>query len=181
MPKPYLIAACVLAAAVSHADAPTSSSLHHAATTAPALPPCAPLPSEPLSDADLARLVPANSPGKVRVAWKTESQEDTYGFNILRSRRAEGPYARINTAAFPGEGTSSSPKSYCFEDNSVARGEVYFYQVEEVTNQGARTIIEGTAATRVKVKTVEEERAWLKKKAADAANAPTAPEPKPNR
>lgn len=130
---------------------------------------CGVLPTEELSDEQLAILVPEGSPGSVRIAWKTESQEETYGFNILRSNEKSGPYVAVNDRIIPGEGTTNIPRGYCFEDVGVTRGAVYFYQIEEVTNSGTKTIIEGTAGTRIKVKTVDEERAWLKKKAAQAS------------
>lgn len=131
--------------------------------------PCADLPSGQLTDEQLAELVTADSPGRVRVAWKTESQEETYGFNIMRSDSADGKYAAINSTIIPGEGTSNIPKGYCFEDSGLKRGAIFYYQIQEITNSGSKTIVEGTAATRVQVKTVAEEREWLKKKA--AANA----------
>ncbi len=127
---------------------------------------CGSLPQGKLTDAELEKLVPENSNGRVRVAWGTESQEETYGFNILRADKADGPYIPVNKAIIPGEGTTNAPQSYCYEDSGLPRGRAYFYQIQEVTNSGGKTIVEGTAATRVSVKTVEEERSWLKKKAA---------------
>lgn len=139
-------------------------------TPTAALSPCGELPQGNLSDAELEKLVPVNSNGRVRVAWGTESQEETYGFNILRADKVEGPYSAINESVLPGEGTTSVPHKYCFEDAGLQRGRVYFYQIEEVTNSGTKTIVDGTAGTRVAVKTVDEERAWLKKKAAQSTS-----------
>jgi hypothetical protein len=137
-------------------------------TSSVALVPCGELPQGDLTDAELEKLAPTGSCGRVRVAWGTESQEETYGFNILRSDSTEGPYVAINASIIPGEGTSNAPHKYCFEDAGVERGRVYYYQIEEVTNAGTKNIIEGTAGTKVAVKTVQEERAWLKKKAAQS-------------
>jgi hypothetical protein len=131
--------------------------------------PCTELPTGIVTEAELAKLAPEGSNGRVRIAWKTESQEDTYGFNILRADNEEGPYAALNTAIIPGEGTTNVPKAYCYEDVSVKRGQTYFYQIEEITTLGEKAIVEGTAGTRVKVKTVPEEREWLKRRAAKAA------------
>lgn len=149
-----------------------STSTADSASTAPVrtkLPPCEELPTGDLSEKDLERLVPEGSNGKVRIRWKTESQEDNYGFNIMRKDREEGEYDRINSSIIPGEGTTNIPKEYCFEDRAVERGKVYFYYIESISNAGLREVVEGTMDTRVKVKTVEEERAWLKKRAAEAA------------
>lgn len=149
-----------------------------AQVTSSTLAPCGELPVGRLSDADLKQLVPDNSPGRVRVVWQTESQEDTYGFNILKSDTADGHYKPVNTRVIPGEGTTNVRKVYCFEDVGLERGRVYFYQIEEVTNAGQRSIVKGTEKARVQVKTVDEERTWLKKKALEAeksAAEPTSP------
>lgn len=137
-------------------------------TTQTGVAPCSELPKGKLTQDELRSHAPDGSPGRVRVAWKTESQENTYGFNILRADSESGPYVAINKAIIPGEGTTNVPTAYCFEDTSVKRGQTYFYQIEEVTTLGEKNIVEGTAATRVKVKTVQEEREWLQKKAAEA-------------
>lgn len=149
----------------------TATATQDAPTTTSALPPCAELPKGALTEDELKTLAPDESPGRVRIGWKTESQDETYGFNILRANHREGPYRAINPAIIPGEGTTNVPKGYCFEDTTVKRGQTYFYQIEEVTNAGIRTIVEGTQGTMVKVKTVAEERQWLKEKADAAASA----------
>ena len=64
--------------------------------------PCAPLPKGDLSDDDLRRLVPDDSPGRVFIRWRVESQDDNYGFNIYRSEKADGPYTKINAYIVPG-------------------------------------------------------------------------------
>jgi len=128
------------------------------------LSPCRPLPTPPITRQDLVKLVPDDSPGRILIRWRTETQEDNLGFNIYRSRSPEGPYERINKGLIPGEGSTNIPKDYCFEDKPLPRGEVFYYQIESVSISGVREILEGTKATRVKVKTVEEEREWLWKK-----------------
>jgi len=134
-------------------------------TSSAALVPCGKLPTSKLTDQELSRLIPDKSPGRVRIAWATETQTDTYGFNILKSDTPDGPYKPVNKAIIPGEGTTNVPSSYCFEESGLERGRVYYYQVEEITNAGDKSIIPGTAASRIKVKSVTEERAWLKSKA----------------
>jgi len=134
-------------------------------TSSAALVPCSPLPTGKLTDQQLSRLVPEKSPGRVRIAWATETQTDTYGFNILRSDSPDDPYKPVNKTIIPGEGTTNVPSNYCFEESGLERGRVYYYQVEEITNAGARSIIPGTAASRIRVKSIAEERAWLKSKA----------------
>jgi hypothetical protein len=169
-----LLKTFVLAAGIAlpaGASAQDTTGTQTATTETATLAPCGDLPVGNLSDADLEKLAPEGSPGKVRIGWKTESQEETYGFNITRADRREGPYLPINKSIIPGEGTTNVPKAYCYEDTGVKRGETYYYQIEEITNSGVKTIVDGTEGTMVKVKTVQEERDWLKKKAADAAAA----------
>jgi hypothetical protein len=126
--------------------------------------PCTPLPTPPIRREDLVKLVPDNSPGKVVIRWRTETQEENLGFNIYRSENPDGPYERINEALIPGEGSTNIPKDYCYEDKPLPRGKVFYYYIETVSTAGVREILEGTKGTRVKVKTVEEEREWLWRK-----------------
>ncbi len=170
--KTAALAAALALPIAAGAQETTATEAGTAATTETAtLAPCSELPTGNLSEAELAKHVPEGSPGRVRIGWKTESQEETYGFNITRADRREGPYLPINKAIIPGEGTTNVPKAYCYEDTGVKRGETYYYQIEEITNSGVKTIVDGTEGTMVKVKTVQEEREWLKKKAAEAAAA----------
>lgn len=186
------LAACAAAMAIllaAHAraeDAATTATEEAVAeTTEPEerdLVPCGEFPRGPLSDEDLARLIPDGSPGRVYIRWRTETQEDNYGFNIYRGRAADGPYDKINRAIIPGEGTTNIPKDYCFIDQGLPRGEKFYYYIESISNQGVAEVVEGTKGTEVKIKTVPEEREWLRRKAG-GGDAPTttpvlkAPEP----
>lgn len=137
----------------------------HAQATAPAEShECTPLPTPPIRREDLVTLVPDNSPGRVIIRWRTETQEENLGFNIYRSETPEGPYVKVNPSLIPGEGSTNIPKDYCYEDKPLPRGKVFYYYIESVSTAGIREILEGTKGTRVKVKTVEEEREWLWRK-----------------
>lgn len=166
-------------------DEPLTASLTDASqltTAARDLSPCAPLPTPPIRREDLATLVPDDSPGRVIIRWRTETQEENLGFNIYRSENPDGPYERINRALIPGEGSTNIPKDYCFEDKPLPRGKVYYYYIETVSTAGVREILEGTKGTRVKVKTVEEEREWLWRKVMGDDKATTqTPLAKPSR
>ncbi|MEI7633681.1 MAG: hypothetical protein WCK47_05315 [bacterium] len=129
---------------------------------------CAALPKGNLSDEQLCELVPDDSPGRVIIRWRTETQENNYGFNIMRAVSKTGPYDKVNKSIIPGEGTTNIPKSYCYEDRGLPRGRIFYYYIESVSNNGAVEIVEGTKGTQVKVKTVAEEREWLRNKAAGA-------------
>ncbi|AXA36708.1 hypothetical protein BRCON_1931 [Candidatus Sumerlaea chitinivorans] len=164
-------------AVAATSEAGTTASLSDEKTTLALereLEPCDPLPSGPLTDEDLKRLVPDDSPGQVRIRWRTESQEDNYGFNIYRAESPDGPYTKINKGIIPGAGTTNIPHDYCYVDRPLPRGKVFYYYIESVSNAGVSEILEGTKGTRVKVKTVEEEREWLRRKALglDVATTP---------
>jgi hypothetical protein len=133
------------------------------------------MPTGNLSAQELQKLVPDNSPGKVRIRWRVETQEENYGYNIFRSNTADGNYLKINTAIIPGQGSTNIPMDYCYEDRSVNRGQTYYYYIESVTTSGVREVVEGTKGTKVKVKTVDEERAWLKAKASGQDTITSAP------
>ncbi|MGI8906994.1 MAG: hypothetical protein ACR2IE_10950 [Candidatus Sumerlaeaceae bacterium] len=144
-------------------------------STAPGVVLCQPLPTGHLSDEELQKLVPEGGVGKVRIRWRVETQEDNYGYNIQRSDTADGTYKKINTSIIPGQGSTNIPMDYCYEDRSVARGQTYYYYIESISTSGVREIVEGTKGTRVKVKSVDEERAWLKAKAAGEDTTTTGP------
>jgi len=141
--------------------------------------PCGEFPRGPLSDEDLARLVPDDSPGRVYIRWRTETQEDNYGFNIYRAKTPDGPYEKVNRAIIPGEGTTNIPKDYCYIDQGLPRGEKFYYYIESVSNQGVSEVVEGTKGTEVTVKTVQEEREWLRRKAGGGDTPTTTPVLKP--
>ncbi len=79
----------------------------------------------------------AGEPGVVEIAWRTDSEKNTFGFFILRGEIADGPLRRINAnMAVSGAGDSSSPRNYAYYDLDVKLGETYYYSLEEVTLNG---------------------------------------------
>ena len=131
---------------------------------------CPEYPAGPVTEADVAGLIPDNMPGHVMVKWKLESQENTYGFNIYRSTTGpNGKYIKVNPWMIPGDGTTNVPKVYCFNDTPTTRGMTLHYYIEEVTMDGTSAIVEGTMGTKVTVKSIANERAWLLRKINGAA------------
>jgi hypothetical protein len=169
-----LSATLTLSAVAQPADSQTTppAVAHSAFAGGPG--PCEELPKGELSDAQLRELVPDNAPGRVFIRWRTESQEDNYGFNIYRADKPNGPYKKINEAIIPGEGSTNIPKDYCYVDKPLARGATFYYYIESVSNSGVAETIAETKGTKVKVKTVAEEREWLRKKALGAVAATAA-------
>ncbi len=79
--------------------------------------------------------------GSVALTWKTKSEVDNAGFNILRED--PGALTFKMTASYTtdrslcGLGTSSTGKSYNFTDDHVVSGDRYAYKIEEVSTGGA--------------------------------------------
>ncbi|MEA3288312.1 MAG: family 10 glycosylhydrolase [Candidatus Marinimicrobia bacterium] len=69
----------------------------------------------------------------VTLSWTTESEVDNLGFNIYRSNSKTEGFSLINESLIPGAGSSTVAKDYSFVDNRVSPGEIYFYQLEDVS------------------------------------------------
>lgn len=126
---------------------------------------CEELPSGDLTEEDLRRLVPENSSGTVYVRWRTEAEYNLSGYNVLRREDPSEPYKPVNPELIPGKGPKDKPQEYCFADRPLPRGKVYYYSVQTVNDKGQPYIVKGTEDTKVRVKTVDEEREWLRKRA----------------
>lgn len=74
--------------------------------------------------------------GSITLKWKTESEQENYGFNIYRSLSKEGPWVKITDQVVPGHGTTSEPHEYRFVDNGIFKFTQYYYQLEEIDLSG---------------------------------------------
>jgi len=75
----------------------------------------------------------------VVVEWSTASELDTAGFNLYRSDRPDGPFARINQDLIPASPDPLVGGSYSFTDTDVVAGHTYYYQLEDVETSGTTT------------------------------------------
>ncbi len=75
-------------------------------------------------------------PGKITLKWKTESEQDNYGFDLYRSTSPTGPWTKITPSPVPGHGTTSDPHEYRFVDEGVFKFIQYYYQLEEIDLSG---------------------------------------------
>ncbi len=66
--------------------------------------------------------------------WATATETNNSGFQIERSIEGSGVW--IEVAFVNGAGTSSSPKTYSYEDKNLAPG-AYVYRMKQVDNDGA--------------------------------------------
>ena len=77
--------------------------------------------------------------GEVLIRWRTESELDNAGFNILRSETRDGGFTVINLKGIiPGHGTSSEQHLYSYTDTTVRSGVIYYYRIEDVSFDGVR-------------------------------------------
>lgn len=75
----------------------------------------------------------------VLVEWSTASELNTAGFNIYRSENPEGPFSRINTDLIPASLDPLTGGQYKYQDEPVAPGKLYYYQLEELETGGGST------------------------------------------
>ena len=86
--------------------------------------------------------------GEVVIRWVTESELNNAGFNILRSETKHGEFKVVNVKGIvPGHGTTSEKHVYEWKDTTAKPNVIYYYQIEDVSLDGARTTL---ATTRLK-------------------------------
>ncbi|MCG3118727.1 MAG: hypothetical protein ALAOOOJD_00983 [bacterium] len=84
-----------------------------------------------------ATLESAATGGKaVKLEWKTASEIDNTGFNVLRSRTNAGRYEKINHQLIP----ARHDGQYTFVDAPVDAGGRYFYKLEDIDRDGNVTL-----------------------------------------
>ncbi len=69
---------------------------------------------------------------KVLLNWRTETEVNNYGFEILRQAQ-DDTWQLLGFVE--GNGNSNSPKYYSYTDNSVSSGS-YFYRLKQIDNDG---------------------------------------------
>jgi len=73
----------------------------------------------------------------VALRWRTESEEDTYLWEIERSVKADENYAQIGT--LPGQGTTSQQHDYEYANREELEAGTYWYRLCEVELSGKRS------------------------------------------
>ena len=81
------------------------------------------------------------SPGKVTVVWRTESEQNCYGYYVYRARSANGPFEKVNKSVIPGAGTTHVPRPYTLVDQPLPVGEIFYYRIEQVDLDGSTRIV----------------------------------------
>ncbi len=78
--------------------------------------------------------------------WATATETNNSGFQIERSVEGSNVWAEV--AFVNGAGTSSSPKTYSYEDKNLAPGK-YVYRIKQIDNDGKTTIYNPNALPKV--------------------------------
>ena len=77
--------------------------------------------------------------GEVVISWRTASELNNAGFNILRSEYSDRDFSVVNVKGLiPGRGTSSEMHAYSYTDTTAARHVIYYYRIEDVSFEGMR-------------------------------------------
>ena len=77
--------------------------------------------------------------GDVLIRWRTASELNNAGFNILRRAAHETRFRVINIKGIvPGQGTSSAAHQYTYTDATAEPNTVYYYRLEDVSFDGVR-------------------------------------------
>ena len=80
--------------------------------------------------------------GEVVIRWITQSELNNAGFNILRSETKNGAFQVVNLKGIiAGHGTTSEKHTYQWTDTTAKLNVVYYYQIEDVSLDGNRTIL----------------------------------------
>ena len=80
--------------------------------------------------------------GEVRIRWRTASELNNAGFNILRSADRNGEFKVINRKGIiPGHGTSSEMHTYIYTDTTAKPNLTYYYRLEDVSFDGVRQML----------------------------------------
>ncbi|MDI6784065.1 MAG: hypothetical protein QME64_08240, partial [bacterium] len=74
--------------------------------------------------------------GVITLRWRTESEQDNYGFNVYRSESKDGQFEKINPTIIRGHGTTSEPHDYVYVDKEVYKGKTYYYYLMDVDFSG---------------------------------------------
>ena len=83
----------------------------------------------------------AKAKGKrVVLKWRTETEIENLGFNILRAETEDGEYVKINKELIPAKGNSIHGSDYIFIDKNVNPEKTFYYKLEDIDMNGKQTL-----------------------------------------
>ena len=81
--------------------------------------------------------IAAGCAAPVQIEWTTETEINTAGFNIYRGEASDGPFdVKVNDQLIPGSLDPLTGGKYSYADKAVQFGRLYYYQLEEVEQNG---------------------------------------------
>ncbi len=86
---------------------------------------------------EIKSIVAVPGSNKARIYWTTESEIDTYGFNIFRADSEDGEYTKVNSALISSKGPGSV---YSFKDTGVKNSSTYYYRFESMDFSGRSSL-----------------------------------------
>lgn len=135
---PSPVPAATPAVTPASTDAPSTATASADAATSPTAKPAPKLPdwvSRKLTDAEVEQH--RGLPGVVRLSWKTQSEENNFGFHVMRGDNEEGTsFTKVNDRVIAGAGNSSTESVYEFYDTDVKVGDKFFYYLEDIDFSG---------------------------------------------
>lgn len=83
-------------------------------------------------------LVRITSPAPVVLEWETASEVGTLGFYVYRAESPDGPFLQLNEQPVPVQGDDLTGAHYAYRDTTTRWGQVYYYQLESLEQDGYR-------------------------------------------
>ncbi|HET7152704.1 MAG TPA: FlgD immunoglobulin-like domain containing protein, partial [Candidatus Kapabacteria bacterium] len=75
-------------------------------------------------------------PNYIALAWKTASEVNNIGYYVERRGVSDAAWSTLNASLIPGNGTTTQPYSYSYDDRNIAMGTTYQYRLRQVDNNG---------------------------------------------
>ncbi len=91
---------------------------------------------DPLAPYDLASFTAQAVGPSILLEWTTASESGLVAWNVYRSEKPTGPFARLNVVAVPAYGDGTTDTGYIFVDDRAAAGRRYYYRIEGITRLG---------------------------------------------
>lgn len=110
--------------------------------------------SDPAAEPDAAPAAETLLPARIRLAWQTETESNTFGYFVYRADAEDGEMVCI-TAENPihAVGNTTIPANYVFYDLDVELGATYFYKLQSRDLDGtSEWIVGGTTPVSGKAK-----------------------------
>jgi hypothetical protein len=73
------------------------------------------------------------------VKWATISELESEGFNLYRSAKEKGTYAKVNAKLIRTKGSSQEGATYSFSDGGAKKGQTYYYKLDALDSKGKAT------------------------------------------